>query len=1169
MDEPKITYTVTIQSVLSELGSEGQIHAADVVKQILEHHQEYASGTAREVASASWPDFDKEEKKTVSEWMEQVRDMFDPLLVVKLHGRLAILGLCRLDQTLDSHLRSFSAEIKKELLEDFDSLLLPKYSGDEKYRRDFLKILQNRAKLSPEPDPEFTPRRNGFLVLTHGGYRLDVLAGLCFQQRYNACLAARYQLFGKTGLSDFLQAMIADLKGVAANDYGTIGSFLPDLDRTTGSVLPDPDRNQRSSSARLGWQGPAQALKKASTLYESDKPVEILSKLHNWSSKVLKTGERLVLFLEWLGLADGETSQAIGLTDEVVDILRSLPERVGIVISGLPESVRREIKSETVYELRLPKEDEPKSGQKLLNDTPDGPDQLNIVHEVRALADAIALKAMAPPLVVGIFGGWGAGKSFVLHLIEQQLQERRCEGIAEGDKGLSDYPFIGHPYLVHFDAWTYAKGNLWASLMQTILVELDRQLSLENELAKGPDFNWRAASPVWKLLWQLSDKQREIFSKTDLGKEALKTANEFAQRGSSGALWTELEKLRGNEKVQLEKEEEALRQLREKQSVARRELEKEVDEELSVEAQSVAWMPVWDELKDLVKGHLDASGVTTFDEMRKAVPVLKKLALGIRNLSLPAAAFMVVAIVGGFIVAQLDIVIDWYAQIGGIIIAMSAPVLRTWEWFEQRRKAYDQRLAIAQHSKDKMRQQRIDESIDIAGENSYGKQVADLERDIDDKAATVERIRSRIGITGHARSLNEFLKTRIDEDLYQKELGLLDQIQNDIQELSDTLLPDRARGIIERKKTDKLFPRGDPRVVLFIDDLDRCPPDKVVEVLEAAQLLVKTHLFVVIIAIDVRYVTRALENEYKGVLVRSGEPSGLDYIEKIIQIPYRVRTVSAPAVRKYLHSQMDINEKTEDESPADEGQRQQPGLQNEPADKADDQAKKARLKASVQAAQTESIRLPTKAIQFEPEEYAVISESCSALAVSPRTMKRLVNVFKLLKIIWYRQGLEDGPVIDVKKAMLSILALCAAYPEVLRKLLAEMEAFYRDTSNDLKKPLVGFLVQRCEEGAKVALYPPDWEQVADALQDENFFPGALTFSRLKEANLHLLSSFSFVGETDAEREATLQRGYYMNSLVTAMGSGNNQADPDSSLPDSSARNPGIDKTNYNEQVNHD
>ena len=86
-----------------------------------------------------------------------------------------------------------------------------------------------------------------------------------------------------------------------------------------------------------------------------------------------------------------------------------------------------------------------------------------------------------------------------------------------------------------------------------------------------------------------------------------------------------------------------------------------------------------------------------------------------------------------------------------------------------------------------------------------------------------------------------------------------------------------------------LFPRGQPRIVLFIDDLDRCEPNKVIDVVEALQLLVKTKLFVVVVAIDPRYVCRSLETrKYVNILNRSTTPTGMDFLEKIIQIPYRV-----------------------------------------------------------------------------------------------------------------------------------------------------------------------------------------------------------------------------------------------------------------------------------------
>ncbi len=57
---------------------------------------------------------------------------------------------------------------------------------------------------------------------------------------------------------------------------------------------------------------------------------------------------------------------------------------------------------------------------------------------------------------------------------------------------------------------------------------------------------------------------------------------------------------------------------------------------------------------------------------------------------------------------------------------------------------------------------------------------------------------------------------------------------------------------------------------------------------------------------DVRFITRALEEKYRRVLVRDGAPSGLDYLEKIVQIPYRVRPIQPAAMLGFLESQMEM-----------------------------------------------------------------------------------------------------------------------------------------------------------------------------------------------------------------------------------------------------------------------
>lgn len=114
------------------------------------------------------------------------------------------------------------------------------------------------------------------------------------------------------------------------------------------------------------------------------------------------------------------------------------------------------------------------------------------------------------------------------------------------------------------------------------------------------------------------------------------------------------------------------------------------------------------------------------------------------------------------------------------------------------------------------------------------------------------------------------------------------------------------------------------RIILYIDDLDRCPPATVVEVLQAVHMLLSFPLFVVVVAVDARWVSRALSKQYPNLLVETrqaatkaqngaalAEPmfndleagaSSHDYMEKIFQIPYWVRPMDPGAAERYVRS---------------------------------------------------------------------------------------------------------------------------------------------------------------------------------------------------------------------------------------------------------------------------
>lgn len=82
------------------------------------------------------------------------------------------------------------------------------------------------------------------------------------------------------------------------------------------------------------------------------------------------------------------------------------------------------------------------------------------------------------------------------------------------------------------------------------------------------------------------------------------------------------------------------------------------------------------------------------------------------------------------------------------------------------------------------------------------------------------------------------------------------------------------------------------RIIVMIDDLDRCTPKEVVQAIETINMLTGRPGMVFILALDHDYVIRALENYYE----KQGSPvNGEKYLEKIIQIPFWIPSVELSA----------------------------------------------------------------------------------------------------------------------------------------------------------------------------------------------------------------------------------------------------------------------------------
>ncbi|GAP17260.1 P-loop NTPase fold protein [Levilinea saccharolytica] len=110
----------------------------------------------------------------------------------------------------------------------------------------------------------------------------------------------------------------------------------------------------------------------------------------------------------------------------------------------------------------------------------------------------------------------------------------------------------------------------------------------------------------------------------------------------------------------------------------------------------------------------------------------------------------------------------------------------------------------------------------------------------------------------------------------------------------------------EFQKAIQLVLGNDGRLVVFVDDLDRCLPEKAIEVLEAIKLFLDVPGTVFVLGMDREVVRRGIEAHYGALLKTSSEDempiNGDVYLQKIIQIPFNLPPLDMKAREKFIQN---------------------------------------------------------------------------------------------------------------------------------------------------------------------------------------------------------------------------------------------------------------------------
>ena len=354
------------------------------------------------------------------------------------------------------------------------------------------------------------------------------------------------------------------------------------------------------------------------------------------------------------------------------------------------------------------------------------------------------------------------------------------------------------------------------------------------------------------------------------------------------------------------------------------------------------------------------------------------------------------------------------------------------------------RLELAQPSEE---EQNLKENIeqletDITAEK---RRIHEADRQIQKAQAEIQRINS-------GGLVYDFLNGCVRDSRYLDRLGLISVIRQDFENLG-LLLRDWHKHAARNEKN-----RPIERIVLYIDDLDRCPPKRVVEVLEAVHLLLAFDLFVVVVAVDARWLERSLNEAYNprktmGDGAEQENPvhrfSAHNYLEKIFQIPFSLPVMDKDGYQRLVDDIFDSPSKKLPDLPSvpkpvpqktpDSDNIQSPDYTPPPEEETKEKTKRETGQGD-QKERGEAVKR-IKAMELNEWEEQFIKELYHFVK-TPRLAKRLVNIYRLLRVRATMLYKDFSTFIDREqgdyRAALILLAISVGYPDVAPFILEEL-----------------------------------------------------------------------------------------------------------------------------------
>jgi len=263
---------------------------------------------------------------------------------------------------------------------------------------------------------------------------------------------------------------------------------------------------------------------------------------------------------------------------------------------------------------------------------------------------------------------------------------------------------------------------------------------------------------------------------------------------------------------------------------------------------------------------------------------------------------------------------------------------------------------------------------------------------------------------------------------YVNNLGMYHEVQEDLIRVFDLLVED------------------DKPAVIFIDDLDRCSPKKVAEVIEAINLLMNgsyRNKCYFVLGMDAQIVAAALDVAYKDMYgrldnrARTAGSIGWYFLDKFIQLPFFIPTLDKDEKTLYLRRLFGYSENTDldtEEAPLPDEETMRKMVKEEVDRAKRGQSSKVSRRRSKQE-QTQMDRLFIEVVLEESKDSKDIVQQLQVYAPyledSPRGLKRFANLLRFYTAI-QQLRIRDGLPNASTESLAKWLTISLRWPQFVR-----------------------------------------------------------------------------------------------------------------------------------------